>query len=102
MSRMNTLWSDWDGPVLTMTVRLPKNRPGGSIDYRILSLDGKNRAGATFRWERERDISQLGYVMKGTCEAWQFGAIHDVGPEFSRLGRFWLPRTQPQAKASGF
>lgn len=93
MPAMNTLWSDWDGPVLNLSVALKDNTHGGSIDYRVSTLAGTKRAGATFRWTAERDITDLGQVMKGTTEAWQYGAISDVGPEFDRLANFWLPRT---------
>ena len=93
MRQMNTLWHDWDGPVLRLAIILPTNRPGGSMEYTVTSLEGKKRAGAGFRWNKERDITNIGQVLKGTCEAWQYGAIHDVGPEFDRLAKLWLPRT---------
>lgn len=87
-----SLFGGWPITDLRINVHLqPSPLVGGRIEVEVLSSDGKRTERQTLVWRKDRDVSDLGMVLKAVAEAFLWGEQGAVSSVVALGARAWLP-----------
>lgn len=64
-----TIFDGFDLTDLTISIHLNANRPGGRIHVQLTDELGKLAGARSVQWLKERDVSDLGLVLKDVADA---------------------------------
>lgn len=92
-----SLFGKWAITDLEITVHLqPNGKVGGRIDVEVLDEHGQRCEAQSVVWTQERDVNDLGWVLKAIAEAWLWGEHGAVSSVVQHAPRAWLPKVQLQ------
>jgi hypothetical protein len=86
-----SLFGGWPITDLEVHVHLNADKPGGAISAVVKDSNGQRCEAMTVRWQKDRDVSDLGMVLKAIAEAFLWGEHGSVSSVVSLAPRAWLP-----------
>lgn len=90
-----SLFGGWTVTDLEIRVHLNVDRPGGRIEVRLLDEHGKQTECQTVVWMKDRDVSDLGQVLKEVAGAFLWGCHGDASSMLQSAAKVHLPEVPP-------
>lgn len=87
-----TLFEGFTITSMAITVELPVNRPGGRIAVRFEDENGRAAGGRTVQWQKPRDLSDLGMVLRDLGSAFMFAPQLEMVDELRQAFLRWCPQ----------
>lgn len=73
-----SLFEGFEGCTLSLTLRIPPNKPGGQVAVSVSDELYRVLAQQAVGWERPRDLAGLPDAVKQIVTAWLYGSERDV------------------------
>lgn len=93
-----TLFGAWTIDRMTIDVKLNTNRPGGKLHVQFHSEDGKTAGARSVQWNKDRDLADLGLVLRDVANAFLWAPQLEMLDELQAAFRRWCPEVPPSGQ----
>ncbi len=73
-----TMFDGWNIDQMTIDIKLNVNKPGGSVYVHFTDELGKSAGSRKVSWTKDRDMSDLGLVVRDVTNAFLFAPQHEM------------------------